>query len=174
MMAHGNEEGMYLKNGEIISVEQIIAILQIDSLEGKPKLVFIQSCRGTKMTGVSLSPRSKVLVEEKTDAATAATDSLEEPTLNVNLPPYPDVLIAYSFLKGYVSLRNTQNGTRFIQSLVEVFSNYAWEEDVLSLLTYVNYEVSRKLTMCGYKQVPAPQSTLTKKLFFLPGYFEDD
>lgn len=156
-MAHGNKDGLYINTNLQLQVtlEQIIEILQIDSLQlhGKPKLVFIQSGRSSQ------------------------PDPVYQPVLNVvkeNKPYYSDVLLHYSCLQGYAAYRNTQHGFWFFDALVKVFSKYACEEDVLSLLTYVNYEVSRKLNMKRYKQIPAPQSTLTKKLFFLPGYFEDD
>ncbi|EDO31228.1 predicted protein [Nematostella vectensis] len=91
----------------------------------------------------------------------------------MDAPVLQDVIFAYSTVEGYASFRNTQ-GSWFINAIVDVFSKHAWEEDIVSLLTYVSYEVSRKLSFQGYKQIPAPQSTLTKKLFLLPGYFEDE
>ncbi|XP_015780003.1 PREDICTED: volume-regulated anion channel subunit LRRC8A-like [Acropora digitifera] len=195
VMAHGSNEGVICCNGDIFSVNKIVSIIgNADIYLGKPKLIFIQACRGPRFSNVRKEPSSPV--EFSSRDAKEEMSTMYLPTISRNpvesdvllfaeregsdslpldIPVYSDVLIGYSTLPGFVSLRSRQDGSLYIQSLVEVFSQHAFEEDVLSLLTFVNYNVSRKFkTMNGFRQIPAPQSTLTKKLFFLPGYFEDD
>jgi hypothetical protein len=87
-----------------------------------------------------------------------------------SIPEGADILLSYSTMDGYVSLRNIEFGSWYVQALVETFSEHAWEEDILSLLTLVNYKVARACSQAGWRQVPAPQSTLRKKLYLLPGY----
>ncbi len=85
----------------------------------------------------------------------------------VDLPAIPrgaDVLLSYSTMEGFLSYRNKESGSWYIQALVEIFSNYACVEDILSLLTLVNYKVASFSTQEGWRQVPAPQSTLRKKI----------
>lgn len=204
VMAHGSNEGVFCCNRDIVSVDKIVSILgNADIYRGKPKLIFIQACRGSLFSHVRKEPSSPVLpplLEAKeimptmystessrcisrnpveSDAVlpdlSMAVEKEDADSLPLGIPAYSDVLIGYSTIPGFVSYRHAHEGTWYIQSLVEVFSQYAFEEDVLSLLTFVNYNVSRKFkTMRGFRQIPAPQSSLTKKLFFLPGYFEDD
>lgn len=50
---------------------------------------------------------------------------------------YADTLIAYATLPGYVSYRDSLNGSWFIQILCEVFMNYAYERHVQDLFTMV-------------------------------------
>ena len=197
VMAHGSNEGVYCCNGDIVSIDEIVSIVgKADIYLGKPKLVFVQACRGDNplfhdplelSSPVECSMRvdseeTSTMPLQTTARNPAESDALAFPdaerdsdSLPVSIPAYSDVLIGYSTLPGFSSYRNVGKGSWYIQSLVEVFSQYAFEEDVLSLLTFVNYNVSRKFkTMDGFRQIPAPQSTLTKKLYFLPGYFEDD
>ncbi|XP_067026582.1 cell death protein 3-like [Acropora muricata] len=145
-----------------------------------------EACRGSRLSHVKLplheakegmSTISRDPVENDAASLDARQDEEREDSdsLPIGIPAHSHVLIYYATLPGFVSHRNLRKGSWYIQSLVEVFSQYAFEEDVLSLLTFVNYNVSRKFkTMRDFRQIPAPQSTLTKKLFFLPGYFEDD
>jgi hypothetical protein len=84
------------------------------------------------------------------------------------IPECADILVAFSCFEGHASFRHTQDGSFFIQNLVDVFRRYASHEDVLSMLTIVNKRVSEKGQL-GAKQVPQSQFTLTKKLFFWPG-----
>ena len=201
VMAHGSNQGVFCCDGGIVSVDEIVSIVgEVDIYLDKPKLIFIQACRGDNRLfcgpRVPSSPvepplckdkeRTSMMhlqaISRKSDESDALASPIRSPDterdsdfLPISIPAYSDVLIGYSTLPGFVSYRSSQEGSWYIQCLVEVFSQYAFEEDVLSLLTFVNYNVSRKFkTMHGFRQIPAPQSTLTKKLFFLPGYFEDD
>lgn len=217
VMAHGSNKGVFCCDGGIVSVDEIVSIVgKADIYLDKPKLIFIQACRGDNPLFhgpyVHSSPVENTLRERKQETSSVPSspveitwheaiqetstmhlqtvsrnpvesDAFPDPSpdterdpdfLPVSIPAYSDVLIGYSTLPGFASYRHPRNGSWYIQCLVEVFSQYAFEEDVLSLLTYVNYNVSRKFkTMRGFRQIPAPQSPLTKKLFFLPGYFED-
>ncbi|XP_015764875.1 PREDICTED: caspase-3-like [Acropora digitifera] len=184
VMAHGSNEGMICSNGDIFSVNKIVCILgNADMYLGKPKLIFIQASRSFfkrfRAGGVILNLSNISRNPVKSDGASLYARQDEEredsDSLPLGIPAHSDVLIGYDTLPGFLSYRDLRQGSWYIQSLVEVFSQYAFEEDVLRLLTFVNFNVSRKFeTMPGFRQIPAPQSTLTKKLFFLPGYFEDD
>lgn len=53
-------------------------------------------------------------------------------------PIMADFIISYATNPGYVSWRNSQNGTWFIQSICRVFSEFACKEDIASMLTRVS------------------------------------
>lgn len=57
--------------------------------------------------------------------------------LVVREPTDADMLIAYATTPNNVSWRNTLNGTWFIQSICQIFSKYAREEDIITMLTRV-------------------------------------
>ena len=67
---------------------------------------------------------------------------------------------------GYVSFRSTDHGSWYVNALVNVFSTYYGNEDVMSMMTKVNQKVTDAYTSRGYKQCPAPVFTLTKKVYF--------
>ena len=151
VLAHASNGGMICCNGDIFSFNEIVSILgNADIYLGKPKLIFIQASLGSRLSHVGIRQD-----EEREDS-----DSLP-----LGIPAHSHVLIVT--LPDFFSSRNLRKGSWYIQSLVEVFSKYAFKDDVLTLLTFLN-------RMQGPRQIPNPQSTLEKKLFFLPGYFEDD
>ena len=69
------------------------------------------------------------------------------------LPTEGDMLIAFSTTPGYVSWRNQQSGSWFIQSICEIFSKFASSEDICSLLTRVSFFGSHLNLRCGDKKV---------------------
>ena len=194
LMSHGDESGLIFHDGQVVSVQELVQCVETSSLYlDKPKLFFIQSCRGKKKATGHSTVRH-VLTEASIDQdlmhsteshdGVAVTDSVplssegDEndalPTAHVmveaDIPKGADILLSYSTMQGYTSFRSSIHGTWYVLTLVETFAQHAWEEDVLSLLTLVNYKVARAHTSAGWRQVPCPQSTLRKKLYLLPGY----
>lgn len=56
----------------------------------------------------------------------------------VKHPIMADILIAYATVPRYVSWRNSQRGTWYVQSICKVFAERAQHDDILTLLTKVN------------------------------------
>lgn len=173
LMSHGQDGQFYGADGQTIPIETVRDLFtKCTTLKGKPKIVFIQACRGTqKGQGVVA------------DAPKSPTEQGQEPTANDNedhsdigfnfnlskvIAEHADILIANSTISGYASFRNPRQGSRFVRCVVDVFQEFAGHEDVLSMLTMVNQRVS-EMGEYGTKQVSEPSSTLTKKLFFWPG-----
>ena len=88
----------------------------------------------------------------------------------VNEPTEADVLIAYPTTPHFVSFRNSCHGSWFVQTICEVFSRYAKEEDILSMLTRVKRAVAkREFGERKCKQMPETHTRLRKKFYFFPG-----
>lgn len=172
IMSHGLEGLFFGSDGETLPYETVFDIFSNSScrtLRGKPKLFFIQACRGNdRQTGVvndaPLSPDPRSLAV----TTAGATDKQWKFALKEAIPGYSDMLVAYSTVNGYVSYRDHRYGSRFVRCLVKVFKEKAGHEDVLSMLTMVNKRLI-KMGDIGSKQVGQPAFTLTKKLFFWPG-----
>lgn len=65
----------------------------------------------------------------------------------LQIPSNSDVLIAYSSSPHYVSWRNTENGSYFIQAICDVFSEHAHSESIESMLKMVGgFITPRSLT----------------------------
>ena len=174
LMSHGKEGEFFCADGETILLEDVTNFFsnsQCTTLKGKPKLFFIQACRGNvKEKGVVKdSPNSPGARQPST------VDDNEEKDRGFNfsfpqviIPDHADILMAYSTVSGFASFRNPLEGSRFVRCLVDVFTEKSSHEDVLSMLTMVNAEIG-KMGQIDTKQVGQPTSTLTKKVYFWPG-----
>ncbi|KAG5876101.1 hypothetical protein JTB14_013682 [Gonioctena quinquepunctata] len=98
-------------------------------LAGKPKLFFIQACRGNHV-----DPGVVVSFEE--------TDSVKNPENVYSIPVMADFLVMYATVEGYFAWRDPENGSFFIQALVNQLRKFHRTRDLLSILTCVNREVA--------------------------------
>ncbi|XP_030843308.1 caspase-like [Strongylocentrotus purpuratus] len=258
ILTHGEEGKVYGTDGCLVRIQDIIGRFSSDlcpTLNGKPKLFFVQACRGGKSKVISASVVQRgchpvvTFVQPKSDGSgmilgqclvsthlphavdecqpprasmgqglpsvtqhesrrhdegVQATDGitetagdtqvmsqmdavkLEEMTLIMEpnstdsvaygrkVPSRSDMLIAYATVTEFVSWRDTNRGSWFIQALTEVFLHHAKDEDLLSMMTMVNDKVARAFESATdrHKQMPAPVTMLRKKLFFFPGHYE--
>jgi hypothetical protein len=177
IMSHGTEEGIIFHDGNMVSIMDLVECVQKSSIyNGKPKLFFIQASRGDLEAGKARNshydPPSLLNDVSSLDQGTVHstssdinTDALGDGTVAPKHMVGADILLVYS--TGYEPYQNTEYGSWFVQALFETFSRCAWEEDILRLLSLVNYNVVR-----AWKQVPVPATriTLRKKLYLLPGY----
>ncbi|XP_067885488.1 caspase-3b [Heterodontus francisci] len=158
-LSHGDEGMLYGIDGakEIKEFTSIFRGDRCKALVGKPKLFFIQACRGNEFD------------------AGVETDSVaeEKSTPLKKIPIEADFLYAYSTAPGYYSWRNTGNGSWFIQSLCHVLDRYGKELEVMQLLTRVNHKVAlefesstNQVSINEKKQIPCIISMLTKELYF--------
>ena len=182
LLSHGLEGQIYGVDGVLLSIPDLLAMFNgymAKDLIGKPKLFFIQACRGSDYdhgadvtdSGHSDNVEEYHVTRTTAELLTAAVpydkpEALVEPE---TIPAEADMLIAYSTVPGYVSWSNLQKGSWFVQALVDVFSAYAHTEDVVSMLVRVNGKVAREFESFNRKkQIPAPVIMLTKKVFFFP------
>ncbi|XP_069487595.1 caspase-3 [Ambystoma mexicanum] len=157
MLSHG-EEGTIFGTDTSIPLKNLTVLFRGDkckSLIGKPKLFFIQACRGTELdSGIE---------------ADSGSDSSDQQ----RIPVEADFLYAYSTVPGYYSWRNTVNGSWFIQSLCDTLKEHGETLEIMSILTRVNRKVAYQFesssaipSFDGKKQVPCIVSMLTKELYF--------
>ena len=62
------------------------------------------------------------------------------------------MIIAYSTIPGYASLRDHEHGTWFVQSLVEVFMAHAHDTELVDLLRMTSERLSHFTNDQGEKQ----------------------
>ena len=134
ILTHGGKGGsLYGVDGRLVEVETLAKFFtgrKCPSLVGKPKLFFIQACRGKKHD-------SAVKGYEETDSfpqTNETADGLKEGIL----PSQSDFLLSFSTVEGYVSWRSTKYGSWYVRDLVEVFTENADKEHLLDMLTMVN------------------------------------
>lgn len=146
------------------------------SLQGKPKLFFIQACGGdNKDTGFEVSPDevqpSMGGADDQTDAIpmSSSSDSLstsDEVDARPTLPTPSDILVSYSTFPGYVSWRDPQAGSWYVENLDRVLEQNADMDDLVTMLVMVNGAVSQISAKGIYKQMPGSFNFLRKRLYF--------
>ena len=149
---------------------------------GKPKLLFIQACRGQERS------RTVSLMEEEEDAsafyAAAGAPPGAAPRKVSSVGEYSDMIIARSTIPGrlsfyyhhfpdliigFVSIRNTRLGSWFIQDLTKVFMENAHDTPVRKMLDKVFVELNKRKSG-EFKQVAEYTNIgFTKDLYLHPG-----
>nr|CAB3262212.1 uncharacterized protein LOC100178691 [Phallusia mammillata] len=131
------------------------------SLVGKPKLFFVQACRGLKMDeGVEVTQNMDVV------------DGAEDENDSVLIPNEADFLLAQSTVPGYVAWLNSGNGSWFVQCFCECIHRFGGHMEIMQIMTRVNNMVAyqfKSSTQDGkdnYKQIPSITSRLTAELYF--------
>jgi len=155
ILSHGYLNGVYGSDCRPVAIADLANIFKgsyCPSLVNKPKLFFIQACRG-----------------DSTDAGIMENDgkNVFNDSLRHSLPSEADFLFGYATPPGKVSFRSPEHGSWFISSLCQGLQDKACQLDLLSMLTIVNKEVCQAYTCQGYKQCPAPVSLLRKKVWFM-------
>ncbi|XP_062591288.1 caspase-7-like [Saccostrea cucullata] len=165
ILSHG-EDGLIWGIDRLIAINDLLEPFKGNkclSLAGKPKIFFIQACRGTKFDeGVDMN------------VADAKGFMDIEPQFSLQkIPSEADFLLAYSVVPGYYSWRNSSNGSWFVQALSEVLMKHGQTLDLLTMMTRVNQIVANKFQsntshpdMNEKKQIPCITSMLTKEVYF--------
>ncbi|CAH1794547.1 unnamed protein product [Owenia fusiformis] len=165
ILSHGRDGRVYGIDGTI-TIESLLRHFKGDecqTLAGKPKLFFIQACRGTKFDHGA----------EVTDAATdEGMDEIDAAPV-VRIPSEADIMIAYSTVPGHFSWRNNVDGSWFIQALCRVLKEHSHDMDLMHMMTFVNQIVAYEHASCtdddftsNMKQIPSIVSMLTKLVYF--------
>ncbi|XP_025905541.1 caspase-10-like [Nothoprocta perdicaria] len=163
ILSHGESGAIYGKDGELISIRTIMSYFtakQCPALAEKPKLFFIQACQGQKI-------QCPVYVEP--DAQVPKLPSVQQKISPFeSIPEEADFLLGMATIDGYASFRHVEQGTWYIQALCSKLQLLVPRgEDILSILTEVNEDVSRRADSLGKKkQMPQPAYTLRKKFIF--------
>ncbi|XP_030066119.1 caspase-10 isoform X2 [Microcaecilia unicolor] len=161
ILSHGESGQIIGTNEDIISIHEITSYftaLKCPSLIDKPKLFFIQACRGQ-------SYQCGVYVD--VDAINPQNSDHQNVSLSESIPHDADFLLGMATVDGYSAFRDVTEGTWYIQALcTNLMQMVPRRQDILSILTKVNEDVSRKSHKSGWKQMPQPAYTLRKKLVF--------
>ncbi|XP_046547505.1 caspase-2-like [Haliotis rubra] len=193
LLSHGTGGGVFGVDGKVAEVKEITTLFDNEHckpLAGKPKLFFIQACRGNKSDmGVVLPPdqqedpqnddvrlreqvkdRESLLKSFNGMAVSQPTDTVPDACAEMKVPKGADIFVAFATTPDYVSFRNTQRGTWFVQAITYIFQRFAYRKDLSDMMTKVNLLVTRGNMM----QVTQCETTLRKSLYFFPGLNKND
>ncbi|CAO1419904.1 unnamed protein product, partial [Diamesa tonsa] len=169
VMSHGEIDGQISAADKYYNVQELWENFlgeKCKSLIGKPKMFFIQACRGNKIDPGVLEPKT-------------TTDGVDPVSKKTTIPQFADLLVMYSTYDLHYAFRHTLKGSWFIQALCEELNAESdsqlktyLHDDFLSMLTRVNKRVARyniiNGNFAGKKQMPIIVSMLTKTLCFTP------
>ena len=113
IMSHGKSGQIDTSDSQEITVKEFIDPLKLNrSLKDKPKLFFIQSCRG----------KNKMLTHDGAQTQDfhieLEQEGLENENASYKIPIEADFLICYSTVEGYLSWRHNDKGSFYIQNLL--------------------------------------------------------
>ncbi|XP_025963605.1 caspase-10 isoform X2 [Dromaius novaehollandiae] len=163
ILSHGESGAIYGKDGELVSIRMIMSYFtakQCPALAEKPKLFFIQACQGQDIQrAVYVEPDAQIPGMSSTEQRISPSESI---------PEEADFLLGMATIDGYASFRHVQQGAWYIQALCSKLQLLVPRgEDILSILTEVNEDVSRRADSLGTKkQMPQPAYTLRRKCIF--------
>ncbi|CAB1336597.1 unnamed protein product, partial [Coregonus sp. 'balchen'] len=156
MLSHGTEVShnrfpgaVHGVDGPNVPVQRITNYLNgqnCPSLQGKPKLFFIQACGGGERdTGFEVTPDEDGPciggTDDQTDAMPISSSS-------------------------YVSWRDTKAGSWYVETLDNILEDNAATDDLVTMLMMVNHDVSQNSAKGLYKQMPGSFNFLRKLLYF--------
>ena len=172
LMSHGRSGEVFGSDGYPLLIQTIkdkLSNCSCAALRGKPKVLFVQACRGDEEDeGVLINSRALPAVERPSVHIDSPSDQTISPSLE-RIAGQTDFLTAYSTVEGYVSYRFPAIGSNFVRALVDVFREQVAYDHLVNLLTKVIQRVS-KLELVEnarkYKQAPQFETTLIKQLWF--------
>ncbi|CAC5399915.1 CASP7 [Mytilus coruscus] len=150
ILSHGREGYVHTTDGEVSLSTLLDPIKNCKSLLGKPKLFFIQACRGNRIDYGNLVQ----------DGSPRSSETLQK------LSSESDVLIAYATTPDYVSWRDKRKGSIYIEVLCELLRLEGTETKLTELLQKVSNYTSKYFAASRYCQVPCYTSSLSKSLVF--------
>ncbi|XP_072250153.1 caspase-2 isoform X2 [Leuresthes tenuis] len=189
LLSHGVEGAVYGTDGQLLQLDWVFQSFDnahCPLLQNKPKMFFVQACRGDEMDcGVeqidgparTLSPgceQRDAGREGQGDADSRQRADLGRP--RIKLPQRSDMICGFASLKGTAAMRNTKRGSWFIQELNTSLRLLSRDTHLSDILVQVNGRIKERE---GYapgtahhrcKEMSEFTSSLCKDLYLFPKY----
>uniref|UniRef100_UPI003AAD04D5 caspase-2 isoform X2 n=1 Tax=Centroberyx gerrardi TaxID=166262 RepID=UPI003AAD04D5 len=189
LLSHGVEGAVYGTDGQLLQLDWVFESFDnahCPLLQNKPKMFFIQACRGEEMDcGVeqidgperTCSPSCEQRDagrEGEGDADSRQRGEMGRP--RIKLPQRSDMICGFASLKGTAAMRNTKRGSWFIQEINTALRLRARDTHLADILVQVNGRIKERE---GYapgtahhrcKEMSEFTSSLCKDLYLFPKY----
>ncbi|XP_041649081.1 caspase-2 isoform X1 [Cheilinus undulatus] len=193
LLSHGVEGAIYGTDGELLQLDWVFEAFDnahCPLLQNKPKMFFIQACRGEEMdcgveqidgpvrTSSPSCEQRDAGREGQADADSRRRGDMGRP--RIKLPQRSDMICGYASLKGQkictAAMRNTKRGSWFIQELNTALRLHARDTHIADILVQVNGHIKERE---GYapgtahhrcKEMSEFTSSLCKDLYLFPKY----
>ncbi|XP_017555968.1 caspase-2 isoform X4 [Pygocentrus nattereri] len=191
LLSHGVEGSIYGTDGQLLELDWVFERFdnaRCPLLQNKPKMFFIQACRGEEMdsgvdqvdgddraepTGCEQRDAGR---EEKSTRQNETREQRDSERLRVKLPQRSDMICGFATLKGTAAMRNTKKGSWFVQELNAAVRQRARDMHLSDILVQVNARIKERE---GYapgsahhrcKEMSEFTSSLCKDLYLFPKY----
>ena len=169
ILSHGTSGHVYGSDSVLVRLDDITSQLngeRCQSLSTRPKLFFLQACRGKQVdSGVhSQKDSGQSGISEKVHTPSGqriATNS------DVIIPKTANFFFSYATPDNYVAWRHPVNGSWYISELCKSLTSYGMFGSLVDMVTLTNDNVKRGYSKEGFVQVPGFESFLGDKVFFL-------
>lgn len=159
LMSHGRTGVIAGTDAELLHLHDDVFALfnnaNCPALKGKPKLFFVQACRGGKYNYAT----------DNAQHFLAADDAPQGP-----VPEWSDMYCAYATIPDYVAIRDPMMGSWFFSAIYHVFLQHAATTDLEGLMKKVASQVMQNSVEGVLMQTPNTQTYGWRMyLFFNPG-----
>ena len=167
ILTHGVDDQVYASDAPI-KVKDIFKQFATQKLFGKPKVFFIEACRG------SVDMEGYDATDGRGDYETDSHGSIDSKKLS--LPTESDFLYCYSTAEGFKAWLNDKQGSWFIQAICDVFREHAHNKDIVQMMTLVNGQLAERRTntndleTSNKRQVASSVIQLRKDFYFFPPF----
>ncbi|XP_031708631.1 caspase-2 isoform X2 [Anarrhichthys ocellatus] len=189
LLSHGVEGGIYGTDGQLLQLDWVFESFDnahCPLLQNKPKMFFIQACRGEEMDcGVeqidgpvrTCSPSCEQRDagrEGRGDANSRQRGDMGRP--RIKLPQRSDMICGFASLKGTAAMRNTKRGSWFIQELNTTLRLHARDTHLADIMVQVNSHIKEREGFAPgtahhrCKEMSEFTSSLCKDLYLFPKY----
>ncbi|XP_041378643.1 caspase-7-like isoform X2 [Gigantopelta aegis] len=132
IMSHGEDGLLFGTDLEYVKVNDLSSYFQPDrckNLIDKPKIFFIQACRGEKWQVGRTKYDSTITSDVKAEKDSPGEVELDtvgaQSQLPAGIPNEKDFMFGYATVPGYGAVRDENSGCWYIQALADVFEKYA-------------------------------------------------
>lgn len=188
VLSHGNETSVYGTDGIEVDLNEMLTHfdnINCKQLMGKPKFFAIQACRG-RLVDYGIRDRQTFLSQVDTqDNNQFSQQSLMNSLVNERTtstrwseldreynPTRTDMLLCFSCLPGYGSIRNEDSGSWFAELFATHFSKHAHKRHLIEILNMVSRDIRLRRSDAGHKQVLEVTTIgFDRNLYFNPGQY---
>ena len=159
ILTHGEADVVHGIDCRELNLQQFASSVKLcPSLREKPKIFFVQACRGEK--------ESEGLEIQKDAVGHEPSGNKAPPSITASIPQDTDFFFGYATPLGSAAYRSERYGSWYISTLCEVLREYAYTDNLSSMMKKVNNKISRADTDRGFKQCSEYVDRLRKKVHF--------
>ncbi|XP_017081131.1 caspase Dronc [Drosophila eugracilis] len=181
LMTHGSRVRQVDKveffDGSVVDMQTIKNHFQANIspfLVHKPKVLLFPFCRGDHhdLGQHAMSPSNTLAMLHEEETPEIETEGVSNVTVNV--PTLADTLVCYANTPGFVTHRDPETGSWYIQKFCDIMAEHAHNTNFEDILKKTNASVGIMRTKKGSMQTGAYENLgFNKKLYFNPGFYRE-